>query len=410
MSTSSVATLQRHYPGLIPENRSWLIVCVILSLYPLVGMGIDLITPSLPAISNEFHSSSHFAKNLITLYLLGYAFGNLIIGFLSDTLGRRGLIRIGFFIFIVASLLPAFIEKSSVLLFSRLLQGFTIAAFAVIGRAILTDILPQEKLLQYATLISTMWGIGPIIGPVIGGYLQFYFNWQACFYFFAFMGFVGLLAALFIIPETHFARQPFQFQQIKQNFITIITHRTFLGVVVLMGIVYSLLIVFNTLGPFLIQTTFGYSPVYFGHVALILGVFYLTSSFLCRFYLKKFAPDNILLYAIMFFLLLAFISCVCTFLNNKNINIIVIPSLCMFICCGTIYPVAMGKGLALFRHLAGSGSAIMSFVNVIITSLVALIMSFLHTENAIPMNVMYVGLLVIACSVYFLLIRPRTTS
>src|SRR5205085_6876169 len=124
-------------------------------------------------------------------------------------------------------------------------QGFAIAAFAVSGRAVLSDILPKDKLIRIATLIATMWGIGPIIVPVIGGYLQFYFNWQACFYFFSFMGLLGTLAMIFIIPETHFHRQPLQYQLLKNNFVTIMTHRTFLGLVILMGIMYSLLIVFN---------------------------------------------------------------------------------------------------------------------------------------------------------------------
>jgi len=392
------------------ENHIRLIVVVILCFYPLVGMGIDLITPSLPTISHALHSSTHFAKNLITLYLLGYAFGNLIIGFLSDTLGRRHLMCAGFFIFILASLLPTFFEKPSVLLFSRLLQGFTIAAFGVIGRAVLSDVLPKEKLIQYATLISTMWGIGPIIGPLIGGYLQFYFNWQACFYFFAFMGFLGFLASLFIIPETHFIRQTFQLQQIKQNLITIISHRLFLGSVLLMGIAYSLLIAFNTLGPFLIQTSFGYSPVFFAHVALVLGIFYLCSSFLCRYYLKRFSAEDILGCAIRFFLLIAVVSYGLSLLDPNNIWALIVPSLLMFVACGTIYPVCMGKGLSLFRHLAGSGSAIMSFVNVLITSFTALLMSFLHTSNAVSVNLIYLGLMLAASLVYFFLLnRPSST-
>jgi MFS transporter, DHA1 family, multidrug resistance protein len=373
----------------------------------LVGMGIDLIAPSLPAISHELQASDNFSKNLITLYLLGYMFGNFIIGFLSDALGRRKMMLLGFLIFIAASITCALYGKPLILLSARFIQGFTIAAFAVSSRAVLSDILPKERLIRTATLIATMWGIGPIIGPILGGYLQFYFNWQMCFYFFAFMGLLGLLAMIFIIPETHFHRQPLKFQLLKNNFITIITHRNFLGIVTLMGIAYSLLIVFNTLGPFLIQNSLGYSPVFFGQLALLMGLAFLSGTFLCRRLLQQLYPKDILFYSISFFTLVAAISVIAAFIYANNIWAIILPSLLMFLGCGIIYPAAMGKGLSLFRHLAGSGSAVMNLISISITSFTAFIMSFILADNALTIAYIYFGLMVLGGMIYYFLIRPE---
>lgn len=387
------------------ERQIQSIAFVILSLYPLVGMGIDLIAPSLPAISHDLNVSNNFSKNLITLYLLGYAMGNFVIGILSDTLGRRKLMLFGLFIFTIISLLPILFENAYVLLLARLCQGFSIAAFAVISRAMMSDILPKDKLIRFVTLMATMWGIGPIIGPVIGGYLQFYINWQACFYFYALIGFMGFLAMCYVARETHFDRQPLQYQQLKKNFVLILTHRLFIGAVMLMGISYSLLIVFNTLGPFLIQTSLGYSPVYFGRLALFMGLAFLLGTILCRRWLKNLTPEQLLLYAIPIFMFIAAISLGFSITNQKNIWMIIVPSFLMFLGCGIIYPTGMGKGLSLFRHLAGSGSAVMNLINILITSLTALIMSFLHVENVIPINAIYCGLMISAAVVYYFLVR-----
>lgn len=392
------------------EKRIGLIVFAILSLYPLVGMGIDLISPSLPAISHNLKVSHTFSKDLVTLYLFGYMLGNFIIGFLSDALGRRKLMLWGFLIFMVMSLLPVLFVKPLALIFARFFQGFTIAAFAVSSRAVFSDILTKDKLIHMATMISTMWGIGPIIGPLIGGYLQYYFDWQANFIFFSFMGFMGLLTMIFIIPETHFNRQPLQFRQLKDNFATIMTHRVFMGIVMLMGVTYSLLIVFNTLGPFLIQSSLGYSSVYFGQIALLMGLSFLSGTFLCRRLLKTFNSEEVFFYAISFFTLLAAISVILALIYWKNIWIIIIPSLLMFLGCGIIYPAGMGKGLSLFRHLAGSGSAVMNLVNISITSLTALIMSSLYVDNAIPLAVIYLCLMLLAGLIYYFLIRSKISS
>src|SRR4051812_7898014 len=225
---------------ILSPARERLIVCIAMGVFPLLGMAIDLIAPSLPAISHDLHTSATISKNLIAIYLLGYALGNLVIGFLSDALGRRKLAIIGFVIFIAASLLPALFPSVTMLLISRFLQGISLGA-AILMRIILVDILTPQKLVRIAALIAMMWGIGPIIGPVIGGYLQYYIGWQACFYFFALYGLMILIALIMIIPETHTHRQELNIQQIKNNFITIVSHPLFMGMTLLAGITYSAL-------------------------------------------------------------------------------------------------------------------------------------------------------------------------
>ncbi len=63
------------------------------------------------------------------------------------------------------------------------MQGVTIGAVAVLARAVFADILTAQELVRMGTLIGTMWGIGPVVGPLIGGYLQLYFGWKPVFIF-----------------------------------------------------------------------------------------------------------------------------------------------------------------------------------------------------------------------------------
>ena len=253
------------------EKTILLIIIAIASFFPLVGMGVDLIAPSLPAISTGLHVSHTVAKNLISLYLLGYAVGCFLFGAIADGFGRKKILTSGLLAFSAASLLPVFFPHPFILLLTRFLQGVLIGSFAIVARTVLADILLPERLVRTAIILGTMWGIGPIIGPLIGGYLQFYYGWQACFIFFAALGFLALITIVCVIPETLPEVKPLNLQVMKNNFLTIFRHRMFMGIILLMGCAYSLLIVFNTLGPFLIQASLGYSPIYFGHVALWMG-------------------------------------------------------------------------------------------------------------------------------------------
>lgn len=68
---------------------------------PIIGMAVDLVSPSLPAISINLRISSTIAKDVISIYFLGYALGNFITGFLADAFGRKKLLRISLFTFFI---------------------------------------------------------------------------------------------------------------------------------------------------------------------------------------------------------------------------------------------------------------------------------------------------------------------
>ena len=391
----------------LPEHHAKRVVWTLLGLTVLVGMGVDLIAPSLPAIANGLHVPNSAAKNIIAIYLLGYAFGNFFTGFLTDAWGRQKIIRISLFLFVIVSLLPVFFPSMDIILISRILQGITLGSYAVVARSVFSDILPPEKLTRMGTLIGTMWGLGPVLGPVIGGYLQFYFGWEAGFIFFSIIAFIGFIASFIIIPETHFNRHPLRLKTIKTNLIAVISNPLFMCIVVLMGLAYSLIIVFNTAGPFLIQNEFHYSPIFFGHVALWLGVVFLISTFACRHFLKKHSVEKLYLFVIHFFFIMTIASIISSFFFEKNIILIIITSALMYFSTGFIFPMSMGKGLSLFRHISGTATALMYLINVLITSLVSFIVSFIEVHNNTSLICMYSALLFCAVIVYWIMPRVK---
>lgn len=72
----------------LSEKRTQLIIWTLLCLMPIIGMAVDLIAPSLPAIASGLQIPDQIAKDVISIYLFGYALGNFCTGFLTDALGR----------------------------------------------------------------------------------------------------------------------------------------------------------------------------------------------------------------------------------------------------------------------------------------------------------------------------------
>ncbi len=392
---------------ILSEHRRKLIIRTLLCLMPIVGMAVDLIAPSLPAIADSLNISSATTKNIITIYLLGYALGNFLTGFLTDALGRQKLIRIGLVGFIFASLLPIISPYIIVLLLSRFLQGLTIGAVAVVARAILSDILPPQELVRLGVIMGSMFGLGPVIGPLVGGYLQFYLGWQACFAFFAIISIIAFIAVFIILPETHFNRHPLNIKNIRTNLLEVLSHKKFMAMVLNMGAIYSLIIAFNTVGPFLIQNQLKYTPVFFGHIALCMGVMFILATFTCRYLLKKYKVEQLFLVFINTFFVIALLALVMSYIYDKSITLIAIASAFMFFACGIIFPMSMGKGISLFRHIAGTATATMYFINVLMTSITALILSFVNIHNAIALMWTYFLLISICAVIYWSVINKN---
>lgn len=391
--------------SILSEKRRRIIVWTLLCLMPIIGMAVDLVAPSLPAIADSLHVSSHTSKNVIAIYLLGYALGNFFAGFISDAWGRQRLLRMSLFGFVLVSLMPVIYPHIGLLLASRLLQGITIGAVAVLARAVFSDILESDKLVRLGPLIGAMWGLGPVIGPVIGGYLQYYINWQAGFVFFAFVASIGLIVTWINVPETHFNHQPLNILTIKNNLIEVLRHRLYIGLVILMGLAYSLVVSFNTAAPFLIQEKLHYSPVFFGHLALYLGLTFLTATFACRFLLKFYSVERLFFVIINVFVLLAFLALIASYFFSNSILLISLASAVMFFSTGFIFPLSMGKGLSLFRHIAGTASATMYLINILLTSLTSFIVSFISTTSAVSLMGIYFSLMVLCALVYWGMLR-----
>ncbi len=389
------------------EKQTQTIVWTLLFVMPILGMTIDLVAPSLPAIATDLKVNPSIAKNVISIYLLGNALGNFFIGFLTDALGRKKLLTAGLASFLIASLLPVIFPNIHILLLSRFLQGISIGGVSVVTRATFSDILPPEKLVRLGTLIGAMWSLGPIIGPVIGGYLQVYFGWQAGFGFFVLTSGILLIAIFKAVPETHFNRHPLRITTMKKNLLEVTSHPVFIALVILMGLTYSLIIVFNTAEPFLIQTKLQYSPVFFGHLALIFGIVFLMATLICRFILKFFAMEQILAAAIHVFFVIALGILILSYWLTDNILLTAIGSALMFFGSGFIFPISMGKGISLFRHISGTATATMYLVNILICSLTSFFVSLFNVHNLVGLCWFYFLLLSLAFGVYWLIIRKH---
>lgn len=387
------------------QGNKTLIVFLVLLITPMSGATIDLYVPSLPYITHHFNSTNTLVQLTITTYLLGYGLFQSFYGTLSDSFGRRGVLIFELFLYVCSSLMAPLSPNIYILLLLRFIQGLAMAGPGVITKSIISDRFKGMKLAKTSNYMAISWAIGPIIAPFIGGYLQAYVGWQAPFYFMAAYGLMAVILVMFFMPETNFNRHPLQFKTMANNYNMILSHKIFIGAVLLLALSYSLITVFNVIGPFLVQKVLGYSPIVYGHMALWLGVAWFLGNTANRFLMVRWHVHHIIIINLLICLVVSFVMFIIGLIEHISLWVIVAPTLLLFVCGGVIFPNCLGRALSLFPKMGGAASATLGSLCVIGAGAMSGIASLLKTKSQVPLSVIYIVLALISIGVYVFLLR-----
>ena len=223
---------------------------IVLFIIPLSGMGTDIYVPSLPAISDAFHISTTLAQTSVAVYIFGYGMGQLVIGPISDHYGRKPIVIIGFLLYISLIVVFLFFPNVRSLMVSRFCQGLVLAAAIVPCRSILSDIATGDLYKKLVNYMTISWSFGVVFSPVIGGYLQHYYGWEYNFYFLLAYSSCALFTFIFIYKETYFPEATFNIKTAGKNYFSLVTDMQFMSGIFLLGLLSSLIILFNIVAPF----------------------------------------------------------------------------------------------------------------------------------------------------------------
>ena len=260
--------------------ESYLIVLAPL-LNSISGIATDLYAPSLPAISEEFGITAALAQQTISILLIGYAFGQIAFGLIADCVGRLRALYPGMAIFVAASLLAMFAPNIETLMTARVLQGFAIGACQVVARALLVDNVKGDRFYVAIVYLSLAWGLGPVIAPFIGSLVQHWAGWRANFLLYTVYSGVLLWMAMGLRESLPAANRK-TLRDALGGYAMIARDRQFLAAVTILGASFASFLLWNVIGPHLVQHTLGHGPRYFGATALAAGAAYLVGTLLNR--------------------------------------------------------------------------------------------------------------------------------
>ncbi|MCH9744503.1 MAG: multidrug effflux MFS transporter [Gammaproteobacteria bacterium] len=390
--------------------RPWYLTMMILFMVPMTGIGIDLYAPSLPWIVSALHTSAYLVKLTIAVYFFGYAVGPLLAGTLSDVYGRKPTLIIGMALYIAVCLLIIIVPNINMMLAMRFLQGVAAAFLAVTYRTVFSDAYtPGIDMKKMGASISLAWSLGPILAPFVGGYLQHYFGWQSNFIFYIVYASIVLCMA-FVLPETNRHPVKCDVKKVTRQYRDILSTPMFWGCVMSMGIVYGLIVMFNVIGPFLIQTVLHYNAVYFGYIALVMGLAFCIGNILNRHLVSHFRIYHLITFGLYGALAFSVVFLVLGLVYPVGLYNFIVPVFLVFLLLPFIFPNTMSVAMSLFPKMAGAASAMVGLILSGVTALSSMVASFLMSSTQLPMAVAFIVMSIICFFCYYCLMRRKLLS
>ncbi|WP_432546441.1 multidrug effflux MFS transporter [Kineococcus sp. SYSU DK004] len=368
---------------------------------------IDMYLPALPTIVTDLETTEAAVQLTLTGTLVGLALGQLVIGPLSDALGRRRPLLAGTALHVLASLLVVLAPNIAVLGALRVLQGVGTAAGAVIALAIVRDLYTGRAAATMLSRLFLVIGAAPVLAPTIGGEVLRFTSWRGIFVLLAVYGVLLLAVGGRALRETlpPEARSPLRLGATLTTYRGLLRDRTYLGLVLVAGLSMAALFSYVAGAPFVYQGQFGLDQQQFGLLFGAGAVWLIGATQLNPLVLRRSTPAQVLLASVLTGLLAGVVLLVLAVTSTGGLLGVALPLWAVLFSAGLALPNA--PALALSRHgeAAGSAAALLGAVQFGVGALVSPLVGVLGND-ARAMGVVVVAALALGAAVLVLLVRP----
>src|SRR3984893_18932162 len=185
----------------LPINRPAITACVILAVV-MQALDTTIANVALPYIQGSAYASADQINWVLTSYIVAAAIMTPPSGFLANKFGRKRVLLTAIAGFVIASILCGVSQSLVQIVVFRLMQGLFGAALVPLSQGILLDIYDVEERGSAMALFGVSVMVGPVLGPVIGGWLTDHMRWRWVFYINVPLGVLAFAGISFFLRDT----------------------------------------------------------------------------------------------------------------------------------------------------------------------------------------------------------------
>jgi MFS transporter, DHA1 family, multidrug resistance protein len=367
---------------------------VVLGLLVALGpLTIDMYLPALPRIAAELHLTSSVAQLTLTGTLAGLALGQLLIGPLSDSLGRRRPLVVGILLHMAASVLCMLAPTIAVLGVARGLQGLGAAAASVVAMAVVGDLFAESEAATVISRLMLVLGVAPVIAPSLGAAVLLHGSWHWVFGVLVALAAALLAVAVLALPETlpveH--RRPLHMRDILGTYAEVLRDSRFVVLVLVGALGMSGLFAYIAGASFVLQGHYGLNQQTFALVFAAGAISLIGATQFNVVLLRRFAPQTIAVWALVAATMFGAMFVVLTVTRVGGIVGFLVPVWAILAAMGLVIPNTPAVALARHPDAAGTAAAALGAAQFGVGAAIAPVVGALGNSELALAVVMTVG-------------------
>lgn len=391
-------------------SRPALFAIVLGALGALGPFTMDLYLPAFPVVARDLAASPTAVQITLTATAVGMGVGQLIVGPLSDSVGRRWPLIAATTLHVGASVLIALSPSIDIVAVARFVQGFGAAGGAVVASAMVRDLFGGQRLVKMAARVALVSGFAPIIAPVIGSQLLLIVSWRGVFWILAAYGLAVVLTATLLIPETRRdTRGGFSAVIMARSLRVLLADRIYVSTVAVGAMVFAVIITYLSSAPFIYQTGYGVSAQAFGVIFAATSIGVLVATQVAARLMRRIRPAILLAWALP-----GAVAIGAAFVAFDAFGAGLLPfavaSFLIVAFQGFCNPCLQVLTLADHENESGTAVAVSGFVNSVLGGLLSLLPGIAGGVGSASLGIVVILAGGVGCVAVFAGLRPRRTA
>ena len=357
----------------------------------------------MPAIAVAFDTTYGTVQSVLTVYLFGFAGAQLVYGPLSDRFGRRPVLLVGLLLYIAGTLTCLFAPIVEVMIAGRLVQAIGGCSGMIMARAIVRDVYDREGSATTLASVLTAAALGPMVAPLIGGYLQAWFGWQANFMVLLAAGIGILIACWFLLNETLGERRPMASPiDMVLDFAKLMRFPSFWGYTCQPAFNAAVFFAFVGGAPYVLVEILGRPPQEFGLYMLSVPGMFVAGNFACRRLTPLIGSERMIQLACVGSLIGVAGLAALLWTNYLETWALFAPMSWIALINGFSQANSVSGVISIDPSRAGAAAGLSGFLHVTMGAMAALIVGNLLSDSATPMLLLMIGLTILSPVAYIL--------
>jgi DHA1 family bicyclomycin/chloramphenicol resistance-like MFS transporter len=386
---------------------SRLMLLLLVAMTGVAPISLYLLVPALPVLATTFGRDISIAQMTVSLYMVGIACSQLIMGPLSDRFGRRPVLLAGLGLMVAASAACILADTLPQLIAARFFQALGGATGMVVSRAIIRDLYSRERISAMISLVIAVMMIAQMLSPLTGGLLETAFGWRSIFYAITAVSLVIAIAIGLALPETRRIRTGAG--GFRGDVGSLLKSRAFIGYVLCQVLASQIIFTFAGAGPYIVVTQMGRSSAEYGAWFATTGFAYLIGNLFCVRFAPRHSLENLIWFGLALQLAGSLLNLAwgVTGLNQAPSWLFGTQMLVMF-ANAFVMSNSVAGAISIRPDAAGTASGAMGFLQMGVGSLVSQFGAWLggHFASPVALNVAVV-LISLGCAATMIFIIPR---